>query len=77
MSVGRWARVRSARGSTLTVACYGGAAVGLAALVFVLLDQPTGRDVLLVALGLVLVLGAIEFLGQQPESPTHGVTTPG
>ncbi len=54
-----------------------GAAVGLAALVFVLLDQPTGRDVLLVALGLVLVLGAIEFLGQQPESPTHGVTTPG
>ena len=52
-----------------------GAAVGLAVLVFVLLDQPTGRDVLLVALGLVVVLGVIEFLGQQPESPTHGVTT--
>lgn len=52
-----------------------GAAVGLAVLVFVLLDQPTGRDVLLVALGLVLVLGVIEFLGQRPESPTHGVTT--
>jgi hypothetical protein len=52
-----------------------GAAVGLAVLVFVLLDQPTGRDVLIVALGLVLVLGVIEFLGQQPEPPTHGVTT--
>jgi hypothetical protein len=51
------------------------AAVGLAALVFVLLDQPTGLAVLLVALGLVLVLGIVEFLGQQPESPTHGVDT--
>ena len=52
-----------------------GAAVGLAVLVFILLDQPTGRDVLLIALGLVVVLGVIEFLGQQPESPLHGVTT--
>jgi len=52
-----------------------GAALGLAVLAFVLLDQPTGRDVLIVALGLVLVLGVIEFLGQQPEPPTHGVTT--
>jgi hypothetical protein len=52
-----------------------GVAVGLAVLVFVLLDQPTGRDVLLVALGLALVLGLIEFLGQQSESPPHGVTT--
>ena len=52
-----------------------GTAVGLAVLVFVLLDRPSGVDVLFVALGLVLALAVIEFVGQEPESPTHGVAT--
>ena len=37
-----------------------GTAVGLAVLVFVLLDRPSGVDVLFVALGLVLALAVIE-----------------
>jgi hypothetical protein len=52
-----------------------GTAVGLAVLVFVLLDRPSGVDVLFVALGLVLALAVIEFVGQEPEPPTHGVAT--
>jgi hypothetical protein len=47
----------------------------LAVLVFVLLDRPSGVDVLFVALGLVLALAVIEFVGQEPEPPTHGVAT--
>jgi hypothetical protein len=43
------------------------AVVGLAVLGFVLLDRPTGLDVLLLALGLVLTLAVIEFLDQAPE----------
>ena len=50
-----------------------GTAVGLAVLVFVLLDRPSGVDVLFVALGLVLALAVIEFVGQEPEPPTHGI----
>ena len=52
-----------------------GAAVGLAVLVFVLLDRPTGLDVALVALGLVLVLGVIEFIGPAPEPSTPAAAT--
>jgi hypothetical protein len=44
-------------------------------LVFILLDQPTGLDVLLVAVGLVLALGIIEFLDQAPEQATPLDTT--
>jgi hypothetical protein len=44
-------------------------------LVFVLLDRPSGVDVLFVALGLVLALAVIEFVGQEPEPPTHGIAT--
>ena len=43
------------------------AALGLAVLVFILLDRPTGWDVLLVAIGLVLALAIIEFLDQATE----------
>jgi hypothetical protein len=50
-----------------------GTAVGLAVLVFVLLDRPSGVAVLFVALGLVLALAVIEFVGQEPEPPAHGV----
>jgi hypothetical protein len=42
------------------------AAVGLAVIGFILLDRPTGSDVLLLALGLVLALGVIELLDQAP-----------
>jgi hypothetical protein len=74
VSVGRCARVRSAGGSTLTVACYRGPPSGSPRSCSSSSTNPPAR-VLLVALGLVLVLGAIEFLGQWPES-RHGVTTP-
>jgi hypothetical protein len=53
-----------------------GAAVGLAVLGFVLLDRPTGLDVLLLALGLALVLAVIEFLDQAPEPPQPTETAP-
>jgi LPXTG-motif cell wall-anchored protein len=52
------------------------AVLGLAVLVFVLLDRPTGWDVLLVAVGLVLALGIIEFL-DQPPVPAPPVETIG
>jgi hypothetical protein len=52
-----------------------GTAVGLAVLVFVLLDRPTGHDIVLVALGLVLVLGVIQFIGPAPEPPTPAAAT--
>jgi hypothetical protein len=39
-------------------------AVALAALVFVFLDQPTGVTILVIAAGLLVVLGLIEFLGR-------------
>jgi hypothetical protein len=42
-----------------------GAALGLAVLTFVLLDQPTGLDILLLAFGLVIVLAIIKFLDQE------------
>ena len=51
------------------------AAAGLAVLVFILIDLPTGLDVLLIALGLVVVLAVIEFLDQAPELPTSAGTT--
>jgi hypothetical protein len=38
-------------------------------------DRPSGVEVLFVPLGLVLALGVIEFVGQEPEPPTHGVAT--
>ena len=44
-------------------------------LVFILLDQPTGLDVLLVAVGLVLALAIIEFLDQAPEQAAPVETT--
>lgn len=44
-----------------------GTALGLAVLTFVLLDQPTGLDILLLAFGLVIVLAVIKFLDQVPE----------
>jgi hypothetical protein len=50
------------------------AAAGLAVLVFVLSDRPTGLDVLLIALVLVVVLAVIEFLDQAPELPTSAGT---
>ena len=50
------------------------AVVGLAVLVFILLDRPTGLDVLLLALGLVVALAVIEFLDQAPELPTSAAT---
>ena len=51
------------------------AATGLAVLVFILSDRPTGLDVLLITLGLIVVLAIIEFLDQAPELPTTAVTT--
>jgi hypothetical protein len=42
-------------------------ALGLAVLVFVLIDRPTGLDVLLVALVLIVVLVVIKFLDHVPE----------
>jgi hypothetical protein len=51
------------------------ASTGLAVLVFILIDLPTGLDVLLIALGLVVVLAVIEFLDQTPELPTSAGTT--
>jgi hypothetical protein len=44
------------------------AVVLLAALVVVFLDRPTGLDILLVAIGLLVLLGVIEFLDQPRES---------
>jgi LPXTG-motif cell wall-anchored protein len=44
------------------------AAVILAALVVVFLDRPTGFDILWVVIGLLVVLGVIEFLNQPRES---------
>jgi hypothetical protein len=51
------------------------AVVLLAALVVVFLDRPTGGDVLLVTIGLVVLLGVIEFLDRprEPEQPRAGV----
>jgi hypothetical protein len=66
--VGPWVH---AHGGLLRVA-----AIGLAVLGFVLLDRPTGLDVLLLALGLALVLAVIEFLDQAPEPPQPTETTP-
>jgi hypothetical protein len=51
------------------------AVVGLAVLGFILLDRPTGLDVLLLSLGLVLALAVIEFLDQVPEPPVPTETT--
>jgi hypothetical protein len=51
------------------------AAVALAALVVVFLDRPTGGDILLVAIGLVVLLGVIEFL-DQPREPQVVVPPP-
>jgi hypothetical protein len=50
------------------------AVVVLAALVVVFLDRPTGGDIVLVAIVLVVVLGVIEFLDQprEPEQPRPG-----
>src|SRR4051794_15619778 len=45
---------------------------GLAVLVFVLLDRPTGLDVLLLAFALVVALGVIKFLDQVPEQARPG-----
>jgi hypothetical protein len=42
-------------------------AVALAALVFVFLNQPTGVTILVIAAGLLVVLGLIEFLGRGAE----------
>jgi hypothetical protein len=52
------------------------AAIGLAVLGFVLLDRPTGLEVLLLALGLALVLAVIEFLDQAPDPLQPTQTTP-
>ena len=49
-------------------------ALGLAVLVFVLLDRPTGMDIVLLALGLVLVLAVIEFLDHAPAAETPAGT---
>jgi len=46
----------------------------LAALVVIFLDRPSGGDILAVALTLVVLLGAVEFLNQ-PRSP-GGVAAP-
>ena len=46
-----------------------GIALGLAVLTFVLLDQPTGLDILLLAFGLAIVLAVIKFLDQAPDGP--------
>ena len=64
--VGPWvhAHVRLLRATTL----------GLAVLVFVLLDRPTGMDIVLLALGLVLVLAVIEFLDHAPAAETPAGT---
>jgi hypothetical protein len=51
------------------------ATVGLAVLGFILLDRPTGLDVLFLSLGLVLALAVIEFLDQAPEPPVSTETT--
>jgi hypothetical protein len=51
------------------------AALGLAVLVFILLDQPTGLDVLLVAVGLLVALGIIKFLDQEPDQTAPDDTT--
>ena len=51
------------------------AALGLAVLVFVLLDRPTGMAVVLLALGLVVALAVIEFLDHVPVAETPAETT--
>jgi hypothetical protein len=50
-------------------------ALGLAVLVFLLMDRPTGVDILLLATGLVVVLGVIEFLDQVSETPATAMPT--
>jgi hypothetical protein len=40
-------------------------------------QQTQLRPARLVALGLVLALAVIEFVGQEPEPPAHGVATAG
>jgi hypothetical protein len=47
-------------------------ALAVAVLVFVLLDRPSGLDILRVALGLVIVLGIIQFLDQPAEPAEPG-----
>lgn len=47
-----------------------GAALGLAVLIFVFLDRPSGVAVLLIALLLVVVLAVIQFLDQPVVPPT-------
>jgi LPXTG-motif cell wall-anchored protein len=50
-----------------------GAAVGLAVLILIFLDQPSGLAVLLTALLLVVILAVIQFLDQPvPAEPTAG-----
>ena len=47
-------------------------ALAVAVLVFVFLDRPSGLDILRVALGLVIVLGIIQFLDQPAEPAEPG-----
>lgn len=53
-------------------------AVSLAVLVFVFLEQPTGKSILVIAVLLLVVLAVIEFLGRPETSPPadEGATTP-
>lgn len=48
-------------------------AVALALLVFVFLQQPTGAAILLIAAGLLVVLGVIEFLGRPERAAPSAV----
>lgn len=73
-------RVRTWRGSgrgghgltaDVVLGCAAYRVVLLAALVVIFVDRPTGGDILVVSLLLVVLLGVIEFLNQpwSPEEP--------
>jgi hypothetical protein len=53
-----------------------GAAVGLAVLIFVFIDRPSGLTVLLIALLLVIVLAVIQFFDQPAPVPATGADAP-
>ena len=52
-----------------------GAAVGLAVLIFVFLDRPTGLTILLIAVLLALCLAVIQFFDQPAAMTDHAGTT--
>ena len=71
----RWPRVRWGRGSTRTASYSGSPPSGSPCAASSSATGPRAWDVLLVAVGLVLALGIIEFLDQAPEQAAPVDTT--